>query len=105
MLEPSRALYIKLGRRGICEETCIRREQDAPTRLSRGVARALRKGEETGDWSEVRDVLGQVRDGNVNTAKHDTAQVRRFYEADARVLWITPSVSSVPLTGQAVRFR
>lgn len=83
-IQPSQALYIKLGQAGAWESDCITRDQtlrldyrEAPHDL------CLR-----GKWDEVREKYKALRK-DIGAATRDSKQIRLFYESDETVLWIT----------------
>jgi hypothetical protein len=83
-INPSRGLYIKLGRGGKWERWCIEEKQ------------ALRFGYNEvdyqkcidGKWDEINQSLLDLRKDK-GAATRILAQVRHFYEADCQVLWVT----------------
>jgi hypothetical protein len=83
-INPSTALYIKLGRAGRWEHSCI--EKDQTLRLSyreTSHERCLQ-----GKWDEVLEELKPLYK-NLGTATRAVNQIRLFYEADESVLWVT----------------
>ena len=81
---PSKALYIKLGRGGNWESECI--EEDQTIRLGyHNIPHDLCL---QGKWDEVYEELGRLRQ-NSGAARRDAKQIRLFYESDESVLWIT----------------
>ncbi|MDQ3397572.1 MAG: hypothetical protein M3511_07345 [Deinococcota bacterium] len=83
MIEPSQVLYIKLGRSGSWEEDCI-----ANGTLRLGYRETPHELCLTKQWDEVQNVQETIRK-NKGTATSDKNQLRNFYEADERVLWVT----------------
>lgn len=84
-VQADRAVFIKLGERGCWESQCL----DSGT-LRFGYAEISHTQCEQRNWDAVgRDALENLRKGDSGAAKRDVTQIRTFYEADARVLWIT----------------
>src|SRR5258707_10261705 len=83
-IEPSQALYIKLGQGGSWENECI---NDAST-LRLGYQEASHDLCLKGSWDLVQDELKAIRK-DVGTATRDMNQIRLFYESDETVLWTT----------------
>jgi hypothetical protein len=82
-ISAKRALFIKLGEGGMWESDCLR---DSILRF--GYQEIPHEVCDSGDWSEVeRLALGFSKDKGAAT-RH-VNQVREFYKADDRVLWIT----------------
>lgn len=83
------ALYIKLGAKGIWESDCLLREQtirlgyqEIPTNLATTAAAS-------GDWHAVEQRLVRLTGGSGGVARRHLVQIRHFFEADERILWIT----------------
>jgi len=84
-INPSKALYIKLGRGGEYERDCIENKQTL--RLSyREISHDLCLKRE---WDKVLDEIIKKLGRNEATAKRDKEQIRLFYESDETVLWVT----------------
>ena len=77
------ALYIKLGRGGGWEEECIQHGL-----LRFGYRETPHEWCIAGNWRKVLDERTKAR-GSASVAKGDVTQIRFFYEADERVLWVT----------------
>lgn len=82
-INPSKGLYIKLGRSGSWEKEC----------LEKGIVRFGYKetpfdAATSGDWETVENFWLEAR-GNKGTATRDLNQIRNFFEAGADTLWIT----------------
>lgn len=82
LIQAARAVFIKLGEGGCWEAECL---TTGTLRFGyRQIPHALC---EAGDWSAVEQTTRGFSSGGAAT-RH-VKQVRRFYEADKRVLWIT----------------
>lgn len=82
-INPSQALYIKLGRSGSWEKEC----------LEKGIVRFGYEGTPfdaaiSGDWKTVAKFWLKERKDK-GTATRDVNQIRYFFEAGADTLWIT----------------
>lgn len=82
-INPSRRLYIKLGRSSSWEKEC----------LENGILRFGYKetpfdAAVSGDWETVRKVWLEAREDQ-RTATRDVIQIRHFFEASEDTLWIT----------------
>lgn len=77
------ALYIKLGRGGDWEDECI-----SSGKLRFGYRETPHELCVAGQWRRVQVEREQAR-GNAGVAKSDTTQIRYFYEAGPKVLWVT----------------
>lgn len=82
-INPSRSLYIKLGRSSSWEKEC----------LENGILRFGYKetpfdAAVSGDWETVRKVWLEAREDQ-RTATRDVIQIRHFFEASEDTLWIT----------------
>lgn len=82
-INPSKGLYIKLGRSGSWEKEC----------LKKGIVRFGYKETPfdaaiSGDWETVGKLWLKERE-NKGTATRDVNQIRNFFEAGADTLWIT----------------
>lgn len=77
--------FIKLGRNGQWEKSCIEDEQS----IRLGYAGVSHEACIRGDWDEVRGSLLLKRSGNKATATSDLNQIRDFYEAPEGDIWIT----------------
>jgi hypothetical protein len=82
-INPSKGLYIKLGRSGSWEKEC----------LENGILRFGYKetpfdSAVSGDWDAVRKVWLDLREDQ-GTATRDVIQIRHFFEAGDDTLWIT----------------
>jgi hypothetical protein len=82
-INPTGALYIKLGEGGKWERECIEEQQT----LRIGFEEVPHSLCSEGNWVEVAALLGQGRWARV--ASGFTNQIRLFYEAGRDVLWIT----------------
>lgn len=85
MINPSKALYIKLGRTGSWETES----------LKEGILRfdcneTPYEAAKSGDWDTVKEYWTKFRQ-NVGTATKDVTQARNFFEASEDTLWITYS--------------
>lgn len=85
MINPSKALYIKLGCAGIWETES----------LKEGILRfdcheTPYEAAKSGDWDTVKEYFTKLRP-NVGTATKDVTQSRNFFEASEDTLWITYS--------------
>lgn len=86
-IRADRALFIKLGEGGRWEAECIREGtlrfgyQEIPHSV-------CQHSLETGDWSAV-EAATRSFSKNKGTATSHVRQIREFYEANERVLWIT----------------
>jgi hypothetical protein len=76
--------YIKLGKRGIWEEECIKKNQTLRLRYKE----ISHDDCKNGNWDTVYKSLLLLRK-NQGAATSDLNQIRKFYEADESVLWIT----------------
>ena len=78
----SGAFYIKLGRRGEWEKSCI--EQDHIIRFGYGIApheMCL-----NGEWERVKEELGKAGKKKIADTRR---QIECFYTSDENVLWVT----------------
>lgn len=76
--------FIKLGRKGAWEESCI---NENTIRL--GYKSPYHSECLAGDWDVVHDYWLDRRSGNKSTATSDIRQVREFYELKESDIWIT----------------
>ena len=85
-VSPSRVRYIKLGEGGRWESACIQR---GVNRIGFGTEDPARFAFcETGQWDKLLTAF--IADGrDKGTAKRFTTEVRRFFEDDGTILWIT----------------
>lgn len=83
MIKAADAYFIKLGRGGVWEEECLR---DGVIRF--GYREAPHEACVVGDWNTVFETWLRIRDDS-GTARSDTNQIRTFYEADERSLFVT----------------
>lgn len=83
-IQPSKALYIKLGQGGVWERGCITRDQT----LRLGYRETPHDLCLRGKWDEVREEYKALRK-DIGAATRDSNQIRLFYESDETVLWIT----------------
>jgi hypothetical protein len=84
LIDPTKALYIKLGRSGSWEKEC----------LENGILRFGYKetpfdAAVAGDWDAVWAAWFSMRKEDAGTATRDVTQIRNFFEADQDVLWTT----------------
>lgn len=77
--------YIKLGRGGIWEQSCI--ENEGTIRL--GYPSPLHNECLAGEWDKVRIFWLNARNGNEGAAARDISQIRDFYECSEDDIWIT----------------
>ena len=82
-INPSKGLYIKLGRSGIWEKECL----DSGI-LRFGYTETPFDAAVSGDWETVRKVWLDRRQDE-GTATRDVIQIRHFFEAGDDTLWIT----------------
>ena len=82
-VKADRALFIKLGEGGRWESGCL-----ADGTLRFGYLQIPDEVCTAGDWPEVRR-LAMAFSRNTGVATFHSTQVRQFYEADDKVLWIT----------------
>jgi hypothetical protein len=82
-INPSKGLYIKLGRSGSWEKECIE------TGILRfGYRETPFDAAVSGEWETVRKVWLDVRKDE-GAATRDVVQIRHFFEAGEDTLWIT----------------
>ncbi len=81
---PTKALYIKLGRSGRWEKESLEKGV-----LRFGYSQTPYKEALEGNWGAVQKFWQDYRDGNLGTAKRDLKQIRYFFEEKDDVLWIT----------------
>ncbi len=83
-IEPQKAFFIKLGRNGEWEPTCI--EEDHTIRL--GFKETDHDACIAGEWDKIRK--DELRNGRAKgKATEITNEIRRFYEEGEDTLWIT----------------
>lgn len=82
-IRPSKALFIKLGRSGSWEQECLRRGI-----LRFGYKETPFDAAASGDWEGVRRFWLKER-GDEGVATRDVIQIRHFFAADDRAVWIT----------------
>jgi hypothetical protein len=85
VVAPSGALYIKLGRSGSWEKECLERGI-----LRFGYKETPLDAAQRGDWKVVWQAWFEMR-GDAGTATRDLGQIRNFFEAGDKMLWITLS--------------
>jgi hypothetical protein len=83
-INPSKALYIKLGSSGEWEPECIYKNQT----LRLGYIEVDHDICLRGEWDEVAEQLKPIR-SDVGAITRDVNQIRNFYEAEKDVLWVT----------------
>ena len=82
-IKPTRALYIKLGRKGSWEKECL---ENGILRF--GYKETPFKAAKSGDWETVHSFWLANR-GDQGTATRDVKQIRCYFEAGDDTLWIT----------------
>lgn len=82
-INPSKGLYIKLGRSGGWEKECLKNGI-----LRFGYNQTPFNAAVTGDWETVRKVWLGIREDK-GAATRDVAQIRYFFETSDDTLWIT----------------
>ena len=82
-INPSKGLYIKLGRSGSWEQECLEKGI-----LRFGYRETPFDAAVSGDWETVRKVWLDAREDE-GTATRDVIQIRHFFEAPDDTLWIT----------------
>lgn len=82
-IEPTRALYIKLGHSGSWEKECLKNGI-----LRFGYRETPFNAAVSGDWKSVYKFWSDWREDK-GTAKRDVNQIRNYFEADKDTLWIT----------------
>ena len=82
-INPSKGLYIKLGRSGSWEKECLECGI-----LRFGYRETLFDAAVRGNWQTARRVSLEAR-GDEGTATRDVIQIRHFFEASQETTWIT----------------
>jgi hypothetical protein len=84
-INPTNALYIKLGRGGEYEQECLA----SPGMLRIGWVEVPHALCMAGDWEQVRQIeLKEFHESEI-VASSQTNQLRQFYESGEDILWIT----------------
>jgi len=84
-IDPSKALYIKLGEKGRYEKECLA----PPGKLRVGWHQIAHELCVAGKWEKVRKQNLRLYDGVETVATSQKNQLRLFYESGEDVLWIT----------------
>ena len=83
-IKPSKVYYIKLGRGGKWEHESIKKNQT----LKFGYSKISHNLCLRGEWDKVKEELRKRKDSK-GAITRDINQVKKFYEAEEDVLWIT----------------
>ena len=85
VIKPNSVYYIKLGRGGKWEKECILQDQT----IKLGFHNPLHEECLSGEWEKVHRYWMKEKDKSKGVATTITNEIKKFYESDENVLWIT----------------